>query len=929
MKNINSRYAVLVLAFALLWFLPRAQAQGGSGDAPPPRCTDLSGKIPLPCPASNEPGNDTATAADQWGTPPPRIVGDLHRDHREPREAGKAIVTPGASNASPAEQPRGAALRPAVVSQPSTPVTDPRTAIGLHPRTPPEPAPDPAPVTQSSPASRLSRSPELSLFRNLVQDQKDIWTSPLRLRLNDVQWLAPLLAAGAVTVLSDTDIQRHLPTSTSLQTRSKSYSTYGVAAFAGATGAAWLWGRATHNDHLRETGILSGEAVLDSFALTYAIKSATHRDRPYQGNGKGTFFSNGDSFPSEHTAAAWSMATVIAHEYPGPLTTLFAYGGAAAVTAMRVTGRQHFASDALVGSAIGYFVGRHVYRVHHDERRAELAYGTFQRTRSQEVARNPDDMGSTYVALDSWVYAAIDRLAALGYFKTAFAGLRPWSRMECARLLDEAGPAIQSDATSQEADRLYRRLQAEFLVESGRRGGERNMSAEIESIYTRFTGISGPPLTDGYHFGQTIVNDYGRPYQRGFNSVTGVTGTSSVGPLAFYVRGEFQHAPSAPGYSQAVQNAVQTADGKPLIPAFGNPAINQFALLDAYAVLNLTDGWQASFGKQSLWLGPTQDPFLSSANAEPYYMFRLAQTSPRRLPFVLKYLGLYRTEFWVGRLAGHHFVNTEDGNIEVSLGRSLARQPFVDGAKVNFKPTPNLEFGVGKSGLFGGPRFPVTLRSFWRSEFKPTNSAGAGDPGDRRSTFDFSYRLPGLRKWLVLYGDSYVDDEISPIGYPRRAAQNQGLYMPQVPKIPRLDFRVEGGYTNLPDLVQPPGGGFFNWNVRYLDGYTNNGKILGNATLGRQGIAFRASSTYWFDADKNIQLGYRNMEADKMFLGGGNLRDVSLRSEWNFGKAMSLSSFLQYEWWNFPLLSAGTKQNNFTASVRFTYWPHWRISREK
>jgi hypothetical protein len=176
----------------------------------------------------------------------------------------------------------------------------------------------------------------------------------------------------------------------------------------------------------------------------------------------------------------------------------------------------------------------------------------------------------------------------------------------------------------------------------------------------------------------------------------------------------------------------------------------------------------------------------------------------------------------------------------------------------------------------------------------------------------------------MVYEDSFVEDEISPIGYPRRSAHNPGLYMPQLPKLPKVDFRFEGGYTDLPGLRQPPQGGFFYWNVGYLDGYTNKGNIIGNATMGRQGIAFRAASTYWFASDKTIQLGYRNEEADKDFLEGGNLKDIYLRSEWSLSHGVSLSSFLQYERWTWPVLATG-KQSNFAASVQVTYWPHWRM----
>jgi hypothetical protein len=64
-----------------------------------------------------------------------------------------------------------------------------------------------------------------------------------------------------------------------------------------------------------------------------------------------------------------------------------------------------------------------------------------------------------------------------------------------------------------------------------------------------------------------------------------------------------------------------------------------------------------------------------------------------------------------------------------------------------------------------------------------------------------------------------------------------------------------------------------------------------------------------------------------MFLQGGNLRDIYLKSEWSFHQNVSVSAFLQHEWWNFPLLTAGQKQNDFTAQFQVTYWPHWRFHR--
>lgn len=48
------------------------------------------------------------------------------------------------------------------------------------------------------------------------------------------------------------------------------------------------------------------------------------------------------------------------------------------------------------------------------------------------------------VPLDSWVYSAIEKLAGLGFIKTGFLGLKPWTRMECTHLVEESRDAIES-----------------------------------------------------------------------------------------------------------------------------------------------------------------------------------------------------------------------------------------------------------------------------------------------------------------------------------------------------------------------------------------------------------------------------------------------------------------------------------------------------
>ncbi|HEX9120778.1 MAG TPA: capsule assembly Wzi family protein, partial [Terriglobales bacterium] len=806
MKNINSCCAALVLALAIV-VTPAARGQTTDDDSQVPAvCTDLTGKVPLPCPTSGDAVKTLSDEEDSTTTPPPKSAS-------APRAAGKhasrekksdlaaapsanagsaagpsAKSEPAAASAVVSAQPEPSqpAIHPASAPQPMGSEGDPRASIGLYPKTPPEPDPDP--VQPANAAAARS-----SLIRDVTQDQKYFWTSPLRLRLNDVQWIAPLLAGSAITVASDTAIEAHLPTSTSLQTRSKSYSTYGAAAFAAAAGGAFLLGTATHNDHMRETGLLSGEAALDSFGLTYAIKSITNRDRPYQGNGRGNFFSNGDSFPSEHAAAAWSIATVIAHEYPGPLTTLFAYGGAASVSAARVLARQHFTSDALIGSAIGYFVGRQLYKAHH-EREDMTRYGTFQRAPADRPP-SPDNMGSAFVPLDSWVYDAFDRLAALGYVHTAFAGLKPWTRMECIRLLAEADSAMQvSNSHNDAAAQLFSSLKAEFAFDAETIAAGRNIGAQVESLYTRVTGISGTPLRDGYHFGQTIINDYGRPYEEGFNMATGFSTRAEAGPLAFYVRGEYQHSPSGPALPDSARQTVATVDFLPSAPPDTPvPTTDRFRLLDAYVALNLHN-WQVSAGKQSLSWGPgLGGSMMFSNNVEPIDMIRFDRVRPIQLPWIFRFLGPVRTEFFLGQLSRYVFIQSPSGLVG-QFGRSLESQPFIHGQKLSFKPTSNLEFGFSRTTIYGGPGYPFTERTLFRSLFSTGNTlAGAANkPGDRRSGMDFTYRLPGLRNWVSFYGDGFTEDEYSPVAYADRSIWRAGLYVSHFPRLSKLDLRTEG-----------------------------------------------------------------------------------------------------------------------------------------
>jgi membrane-associated phospholipid phosphatase len=776
------------------------------------------------------------------------------------------------------------------------------------------------------------------LLKRFAGDQKAIWTSPLHLRPNDAVWALPALAGTGAFLASDAWFSKQVPAGEIAHSRS--FSNYGAYSLVGGAGAMFFFGKIMHNDHAAETGFLAGEAAVNAAAVDFALKSMFERQRPYIGTGAGRFFAGGSSFPSEHATVSWAIAGVVAHEYPGTLTKLVSYGLATAVTVARVTGKEHFPSDVVVGSALGYFVARQVYQRRRDPEVSAGDWGALVETSPpasyQDKVRSPRHMGSSYVPVDSWVYPSLERLAALGYVQTAYLGMRPWTRMECARLVEEVGEGmryggddtrgrVKGDAkveTNGEAEEIFAALQTEFADETERRNGAANVGVRLDSIYMGFTEISGKPLRDGYHFAQTIVNDYGRPYGEGFNPITGFSGSGVAGMFSFSLRGEYQHAPSVASDPPSVLQTTAVEDGVVTPLPDGSPAINRFRLIEGSIGITFNNV-KVSFGKQNLWLGPGESgALLLSNNAAPITMLQIDNVAPFEFPLLSHWLGPVRMNSFLGQLSGQNWVYNPPPAVGLNstidprflIGPNFRPQPFIHGNKISFHPTPNLELGMGVTAIFGGPGLPFTWHEFLRSYYSH-NVNIATNPAKRFSGFDLTYRIPGLRNWLTLYTDSLVGDEISPLGS-TRPMLNPGLYLPQLPKLPKLELRVEG-FKAEPRL------GTMYIDRRYRSGYTNDGTLIGS-WIGRQALGGQAWAKYSLTARSSLQLGYRHQEVDRYLAGGGHLNDISASGECKLGARAALSAQAQYEEWNFPTLAAG-EQSDVTASIRLSFYPGWQL----
>ena len=217
--------------------------------------------------------------------------------------------------------------------------------------------------------------------------------------------------------------------------------------------------------------------------------------------------------------------------------------------------------------------------------------------------------------------------------------VRPWTRLEAARLIAEAHEHFfEMDDVGES---LLASLDKEFSSETRVLAGAKNDGAQMESVYTRFSGIGGTPIRDGYHFSQTLVDDFGRPYGKGANEVSGLSARANAGPFTFYFRGEHQYASELPLsiYNDAAKQIMSVTDALPFGWNLRFGDTNRLRPIEAYVGLKVHD-WQLTFGQQSLWWGPDRSTSLIlSNNAASLPMLRLDRTQPGYLPRLVSRAG--------------------------------------------------------------------------------------------------------------------------------------------------------------------------------------------------------------------------------------------------------------------------------------------------
>jgi hypothetical protein len=398
-----------------------------------------------------------------------------------------------------------------------------------------------------------------------------------------------------------------------------------------------------------------------------------------------------------------------------------------------------------------------------------------------------DANASTYVVmipLDSQIYVELETLDGLGYLDTYFSEIRPFSRVEAARLTLEAERNMKLEEKYEPlAVKLTKTLEMELSEEIGwlRNNAEDNQPSIVHPLqrfdaqYVYSAGsrrhwLFGPNGPMNAQEGTPLLpNNDGLQTDPGSNEIVRASGWAGFGSfLTTYAEG----AAAGP----LTHNIPGTSRGQ---------------LLSAEAVVSL--GNQAiSFGQQERWWGIGQWGSLAQGNnAKPFYALTWQNIHPRYLPWILRYLGPGRRQIFLGQL---------------DADRAFAQHPWIGGHILVFKPLPWFEFGATREIIFGGRNNDHYNFGGFLGRFSGI-ATGSPENGNTKSQGGIFLKLHipklrGLQIYQEMNGADNLTKEVPQLGHymPFLAVSYQGgAYLPRLTEDGLTDLRIEwvlncGGY---------------------------------------------------------------------------------------------------------------------------------------
>jgi hypothetical protein len=442
-------------------------------------------------------------------------------------------------------------------------------------------------------------------------------------------------------------------------------------------------------------------------------------------------------------------------------------------------------------------------------------------------------LSSANIPLDSPVYGYLDKLAGFGLISGDFKGIKPFSKMEAARLLVEAEKNLSSGSSAQDAfaSELIGRIRELIPREVSHRENPDKRGPlfdcnPMSSLRLRYTWMDGAP------------RDYRRlVHDPGNDGVFGIG--SGLRPKTLPTFSVMQRGSEGTPLLEN-NNGVVYGEGHTGELRWGSEwylGDRAAGLLEPYVLTNGDDtrirlnrgylklgggSFELEAGKDENWLGlGYRGNITLTNNAENFTQVKIS--SPE--PFDMKYIGSMKYAVIASRFER----TTVDG---------LERQPWFYAVKLSAKPTKDLEIGFNLGRQVGGSGVDNSLGDSLRGLIGGTSA----DNSNGLAGFEARYRIPSLRN-TELYGEFSGED--TALFWPIVESYVAGLYVPRLTDDGRNDFRFE----------------FFQGNqILYTHWLFPNGYIYKNMPVGHsqggatQDFFFRAG--HWFSVRSNLALEY-------------------------------------------------------------------------
>ena len=434
---------------------------------------------------------------------------------------------------------------------------------------------------------------------------------------------------------------------------------------------------------------------------------------------------------------------------------------------------------------------------------------------------------SVNVPTGHWSYVAIDKLSSLGLIQSSMRSTKPFTRMEMARLTLEAQGQIEEILFTREKSKpdrrleiiqaILNRLKAEFSAElyELEGGGEtRSYIKPLEDIYIHY--MYGDKDLD-------IENDKGQELAKDSNIRAGFS-THGVlfNSLGYYLNPEYRYS-----------------EGK-----FGDRDYH-VDILEGYGKLELLN-IELEVGRDSMWWGTGRHgSLILTDNARPLDLIKLSNPRPVLLPWIFKYMGLFK--FVVFRA-------------ELESSRTVPDAELL-GSRIHIKPFPFLDIGLSRTIMLGGEGGSKGVGdlslSQWGTVLSGRNVSGELDT-NQIGGIDFEFHFPNLDRWVPMlksvnfWGEWYGEDEAE--GRPSHEGYVAGIKFGDIFLTGRTDLILE--YAD--NVVSGIPGLWYGHHV-YRTGYRFEGEIMGHH-MGGDARDYLVRLEHYLSPDLILGLDYNSQE---------------------------------------------------------------------